>query len=305
MSRFTLTLISMFLFAVCVAAQQTVDPSYLPVVGEVAFRQGMGPIIFIDEAHNNYHTAEGRYKPFADLLKAHNCSVFPSKDVVMTGQLRKCDIFVIANALGARNVEDWSLPVEDAFGAGEIVALDNWVRDGGSLFLIADHMPMPGAIDRLARRFGVVFSNGLAMYHGKSSRGLLFVKENETLCRHWITETQLDGRAVDSVVSFTGSAFRVEVPHRPLLLFGEEMVSLEPGRAWEFPEGTKRVQIEGWRQGAAIEHGKGRVVVFGEAAMFTAQKGSEGKLPVGMQTPAGERNAHLLVNIIRWLAGGG
>ena len=304
MSRFTLTLMSMSLFSLCLHAQQMYDPSYIPVVGEIAFQQGMGPIVFIDEAHNNYHTMDGRYKPFADLLKAHNCSVIPSKDIVTTGQLQKCDIFVIANALAPRNLEDWSLPVDDAFGAGEIVALDNWVREGGSLFLIADHMPMPGAIDRLARRFGVIFSNGFAWYQGKSSRGLLFVKENETLCRHWITETLLDNRAVDSIVTFTGSAFRVEVAHRPLLLFGEDMISLEPVKAWEFPEGTRRVQIEGWRQGAAIEHGKGRVVVFGEAAMFTAQKGGDSSMPVGMQTPAAARNAQLLVNIIRWLAGG-
>ncbi len=302
MSRLTLTLMSLFLLAVAATAQQTADPSYTPKIGEAAFAPGAGPIVFIDEAHHNFHTAGGGYKPFADFLGAHHCTVLPSKETVSVEHLKKCDIFVIANALAASNADNWSLPVYEALSAAEIDALDQWVRDGGSLFLIADHMPMPGAVDKLARRFGVVFSNGFAMYKEKKTRGLLFVRDNETLCKHWITEALLDGGRVDSVVSFTGSAFRVEASHRPLLLFGEDMVSLEPETAWEFKESTKRVNIEGWRQGAAIEHGGGRVVVFGEAAMFTAQRSGSNSAAVGMHTTEGMHNSRLLINIIRWLA---
>jgi hypothetical protein len=304
MSRLTLTLMSLFLVISIAAGQQTADPSYKPIVGESAFAPDMGPVIFIDEAHHNFHTAGGGYKPFADLLLAHNCTVLPSREEITLEHLRNCDIFVIANALAERNVQEWSLPVDEALKDMEIDALDQWVREGGSLFLIADHMPMPGAVDKLAKRFGVTFSNGFAMYKGMRTRGLLFIRDNETLVSHWITDTRLDGVRVDSVVSFTGSAFRVEVSHRPLLIFGEDMVSLEPETAWEFTESTKKVNIEGWRQGAAFEHGKGRVVVFGEAAMFTAQYGGRGTIAVGMHTPEGAHNSRLLLNIIRWLAVG-
>ena len=34
-----------------------------------AFAPGAGPLVCVDEAHNNYHTANGRYRPFADLLR--------------------------------------------------------------------------------------------------------------------------------------------------------------------------------------------------------------------------------------------
>jgi hypothetical protein len=301
MSRFTLTLISLFLLSFQIHAQQEADPAYVPLVGEAAFEPDAGPIIFVDEAHNNYHTIEGRYKPFAELLRAHNCSVLPSTVEVTVDHLRGCDIFVISNALAERNIGQWSLPVDEAFAEAEINALDAWVYSGGSLFLIADHMPMPGAVDGLARRFGIVFSNGFALYQGMRTRGLLFVRDNQTLCRHWITDTWLDGGPVDSVLTFTGSAFRVEVPHRPLLMFGDGMQSLEAETAWEFTDETPRVDIEGWRQGAAFEHGEGRVVVFGEASMFTAQR-SRGGLAIGMHVPEAPHNQRLLVNIIRWLA---
>jgi hypothetical protein len=49
--------------------------------------------------------------------------------------------------------------------------------------------------------------------------------------------------------------------------------------------------------------GRGRVAVFGEAAMFTAQLAGPERTPVGMNDPAAARNAQLLLNLMRWLAG--
>jgi hypothetical protein len=56
----------------------------------------------------------------------------------------------------------------------------------------------------------------------------------------------------------------------------------------------------GSSQGLAFTHGKGRVVVLGEAAMITAQKVEE--LRFGMQIPGNDNEAFAL-NIVRWLAG--
>jgi len=283
-------------------AQQTGDPTYVPPVAEQAFADGSGPVVFIDEAHHNYHTAEGRYRTFAEFLRAHNCMVLPGTQPLSLPVLSSADIYVIANALAETNVEDWSLPVANAFTTEEIDALALWVREGGSLFLIADHMPFPGAVDSLALRFGIRFSNGYAFYEGKPGRGMMFTRINEAVLPHWITDTPLDGRPVDSVVTFTGSAFRVEGKHAPLLTFGGRMFSVEPDSAWVFTDRTKRVSIEAWRQGAALTYGRGRIVVFGEAAMFTAQVSGERRIPMGMNAPEGKHNPPLLINIIRWLA---
>ena len=46
-------------------AQQVSDVAYKPPVPRPAYKSGKGPRIVIDEAHHNFHTAEGRYKPFA------------------------------------------------------------------------------------------------------------------------------------------------------------------------------------------------------------------------------------------------
>lgn len=290
--------------AACAHAQQEGATNFIPTVGETAFAEVSGPVILIDEAHHNYHTAEGRYGTFAEFLRKHHCTVLPSTQPVSLPVLSAADIFVIANAQGERNVDEkhWCHPIDSAFTAEEIDDLAAWVRDGGSLFLIVDHMPFPGAIDNLAQRFGISFSNGFAWYEGRSARGMMFTRMHDAVRSHWITDTPLDGRRVDSVVTFTGSAFRIEGEHHPLLVFGARIFSVEPDTAWVFHDNTPRINVEGWRQGAALEFGRGRIVVFGEAALFTAQVSGANRMPMGLNAPGGENAAPLLVNIIRWLA---
>jgi hypothetical protein len=54
-------------------------------------------------------------------------------------------------------------------------------------------------------------------------------------------------------------------------------------------------------QGAVIVFGKGKVAVFGEAAMFSAQLAGPNKVPMGMNAPGAEKNAQLALNVLRWL----
>ena len=49
--------------------------------------------------------------------------------------------------------------------------------------------------------------------------------------------------------------------------------------------------------------GKGKVVVFGEAAMFSAQLGGPDKIKFGMNNDIAPENFQLLLNIIHWLDG--
>jgi hypothetical protein len=50
-------------------AQQVEDSEFKPAVESPAFAEGKGPVVWIDEAHDNFHTASGRYQPFARLLR--------------------------------------------------------------------------------------------------------------------------------------------------------------------------------------------------------------------------------------------
>jgi len=51
------------------SAQQVPDLKYQPPVPSPAYQKDQGPHVAIDQAHNNFHTATGRYQPFADLLR--------------------------------------------------------------------------------------------------------------------------------------------------------------------------------------------------------------------------------------------
>ena len=131
-------------------AQQVPDLAYKPPLPRPAYESGNGPRVAIDEAHHNFHTANGRYKPFADLLRRDGYRVDGLGKPLLSDSLEGADVLVIANALNERNVEDWSLPTPSGLMADEIAAVRAWVEKGGSLFLIADHMPFPGAASDLA-----------------------------------------------------------------------------------------------------------------------------------------------------------
>ena len=46
-------------------------------------------MVAIDEAHSNFHTASGQYKPFTDLLTADGYRVVGWKDTFAAGVLAK------------------------------------------------------------------------------------------------------------------------------------------------------------------------------------------------------------------------
>lgn len=284
------------------AAQQRADLQYEPPLPRPAYEPGSGPRIMIDEAHHNFHTADGRYKPFALLLRRDGYRVDAMRKRLSSRVLEDVQVLVIANALHRRNVRNWSLPTPSAFSEEEIVALHTWVEAGGSLFLIADHMPFPGAAAELAEAFGVVFSNGYARRaHGKRGKPDIF-KPGAGLEESVVTMGRTEAERVTVIATFAGSAFQPPKDATPILVFDKGSVSVETEKAPGFTPNAARIPIEGWCQGAAIEVGKGRVVVFGEAAMFSAQFKGRQDRAVGMNAPEAGQNHQLLLNVIHWLS---
>ena len=216
--------------------------------------------------------------------------------------LKPFRILVIANALHERNVSDWSLPTPSAFSPAEIEAVRNWVKQGGSLLLLADHMPFPGAAGDLAKAFDIRFSNGFA-FDPEKSNPLVFTKANGTLREHAILKGRNPKEQVEKVATFTGQAFEIGKDATPLLVFPEGSFSLNPAIAWKFDKETPRQALDGWCQGAVLEFGKGKVAVFGEAAMFTAQEIGEKKEALGLNSPAAPDNQQFLLNLTHWLSG--
>lgn len=281
-------------------AQQIGDPDFNPPIINPANKIGEGSIIYIDEAHNNFHTMDGRYKPFADLLARDGYVVRPLKDTFSQKSLEDADILVISNALNSRNVHDWTLPTPSAFTQEEINNIVNWVESGGSLFLIADHMPFPGAAENLANEFGFKLNNGFA-YDTTGTGTVLYIREDGTLKDNFITNGRTVQDKVDSIYSFTGQAFQIPQDAISVLFLNENFISLMPDTAWNFKDDTPQISVSGWSQGAVREFGKGKVAVWGEAAMFSAQIAGEKKTKVGMNAPKAKYNYQLLLNIIHWL----
>jgi len=87
------------------------------------------------------------------------------------------------------------------------------------------------------------------------------------------------------------------------LVFDETNLLLLPDTAWIFHSKTPIRRIEGWAQGAFKEYGKGRIVVFGEASIFSAQIGQPGNRKMGMNRDDAKDNYKLLLNSIHWLDG--
>ena len=147
-------------------AQQVADTNFRPPIEKPAYPEGKGPVVLIDEAHSNFHTATGRYLPFAELLRRDGYVVQASAGRFTAEVLKAGRVLVISNALNEKNQNDWKPPHLPAFTAQEVAAVRDWVAGGGSLLLIADHPPWSAAAEDLGKAFGVRFRNGVAVNPG-------------------------------------------------------------------------------------------------------------------------------------------
>ena len=287
-------------------ADQRSDQNWSPSVANPEFPSGDGPLVLVDANHGNFHTIEGRYAAFAELLRLDGYQVRSTTGVVTNELLREADVFVISNAIrGGKNAK-WILPTPAAFAPDEIGAIVQWVKEGGSLLLIADHMPFPGAAAVLANEFGIVFINGYAKESVDEGGMLTFDRSSGLLADHPITRGRDASEAIESVTSFTGQAFRVVGDAFSLMRMPDDWAVFLPTEAGLIGESTPYVSTRGLVQGAVLDFGGGRVAVFGEAAMFTAQSwtrpdGSTGRR--GLNHPLAKDNAQFLLNLMRWLSG--
>jgi hypothetical protein len=263
------------------------------------------PRVMIDRAHHNAHTARGKYRPFAELLRMDGYDVTSGKRGFSAGSLKHTDVLVIVNAAGAGhpNLFGINLPFPErgelsdpAFSDREIEAVQAWVRDGGSLLLIADHAPYGSAASSLALAFGVHMHKGFTEIPDEPSDPMDFSVGNKRLAVNAIVDGTDSTTFVNRVYTFTGQSLDGP-PHATVLLH------LPPNAIEYMPQGGEgRVEMKeekaGSAQGLAFDYGKGRVVVLGEAAMLTAQVYKDDHF--GMSTP-GCDNQQFALNLMHWL----
>jgi len=306
------TIIIAILLAGCGSSEQVPDKAYLPVISHPAYETGKGPAVCVDESHNNFHTLNDRFWAFGELLRRDGYVVVSNKEKFGVNVLKRCSILVIANAqLESDDWDGYPYPTPSAFTDEEIEAVQSWVRGGGSVLLIADHMPLAGVAQKLALTFDVRFNNGFAVegYQDESKRDAafqaptIFRLEDYTLSSHAITNGRTADEAITSIRTFNGQAFQAPDSAQPLLILPSNFISLMPEKAWRFDSDTKRIPVGGWLQGAVMPFGSGRTAFFGEAAMFTAQLIEPGGEPMGMNAPQAEQNFQFILNLMHWLSG--
>jgi hypothetical protein len=229
-------------------------------------------------------------------------------------------VLVIANARGSENPNDAARP---AFSESECDAVERWVRAGGALLLIADHAPFGSAAHNMALRFGVEMGRGY-VFDPQHSDGnptfLVFSAENGLLGNHAVLRGHSESERVHRIVAFTGQSLSIPNGATALMMLatsafevdsyaaGMERLSTSAGRSGSKTAGDSPGRSDAGRaQGIALVFGRGRLIVVGEAALFSAQflrarKAGEHDLRFGMNAP-GNDDKQFVVNALHWLSG--
>jgi len=295
-------LVAVLMLTIGAVAQQVADPGFDTHVVKPAYTKKHPKVLF-DEAHNNFHTSTGRYKPFADLITSDGYSVAPNKQKLSKQTLAGFDALVISNALGAPQMNSPEAG-NSAFTDDECDAIRDWVRAGGSMLLIADHSPMGAAAERLSLRFGVEMSKSFtgdpSNYDVESdNEGFIkYNRENNGLGTHPILEGRNATERVSRIIAFTGQSLKGPKDSVAFMKLSDTAID-----AIYKIDGTlvSKSSAAGRAQGVALKFGRGRVVVLAEAAMMSAQLAGPQKVKFGMNKP-GIDNRQLALNIMHWLS---
>src|SRR3970040_805783 len=145
------------------SAAQEPDTAFRARILRPAYGPGSGPLVCIDAAHANHHTASGRYAPFARLLRDDGYRIAELLEAWSDSGLAECAMLVVANALAESNTQDRSPPYPSALARAEIQAVAAWIQAGGGLLLVADHSPWAGAAGDLGLIFGFHMLNAYAV----------------------------------------------------------------------------------------------------------------------------------------------
>jgi hypothetical protein len=264
-------------------SELTVDDSFDPPIGKPAFPAGRGPAVAVDENHRNVVSLQTYFGPVGRFLRKDGYSVASGAEAFTPKGLAKTRVLVIANAQALEG----SPAGASAFSEAEIAAVEAWVSKGGGLLLIADRAPFGGPARSLARPFKVTLDDNTILRRGTDGKpdGVLTI------------DVAADGEKTHPV--FAGVSTVVYV-------VGESLDG--PGPILRAPKGTYSGPTNQAADGPpaagkpiilAFSHGKGRVVVIGDAGIASAFGSRGGATHRGISEAD---NALFVRNTIRWLA---
>jgi hypothetical protein len=326
-------LLALLLLAVAAAParseRQVEDTTYAPTVAKPAFT-GRRPVVMMDEAHRNQFTMKANYRAFANLLSQDGLDVVPGVQAFSPQSLKACQVLVVADAVGAADART-AAARSSAFRIPECDAVRDWVRAGGSLLLIADHAPFASAMDSLAVRLGVDMGKSTTVDTRRTDPEtgnmgcIYFTRDLGLLGDHAIMRGRNQAERINRVATFTGQSLAGPPGSTGLLVLSPSALDLPftaDARTRATPEERRKadttsvvstpgaVTAVDRFQALAFGLGRGRVVVVGEASMFSAQfvlglearQRGKNRLRVGLNRPDLDDNQQFALNILRWLA---
>jgi hypothetical protein len=274
------------------------------------------PVILFDRGHHNYGQNSSQDEPgriIESFLESHGFEVRGLEGAITRHALAGVAVFHTSNALSAHNIGNWSLPNPSAFTTQEIDVLSGWVRSGGSLLMVIEHMPFGGSYRQLAAAFGIEVSNGFAVGRTRLSGwgedavalagNLLFRRNDETWPEHAVLSGALPYGEIDYLATDCGSAFALPPGATSLLTLDVDTVSLEPSVSWEFTPQTPRREVAGWSQAGILPFGDGKVAVLGDNFLISAPAYLEPPyIEDAAEAVRGAHNHQFTLNVYRWLS---
>jgi len=295
-------LLSVALCAGTTLAQHLPDTAYKTIVEHPAYSK-TSPRVMFDEAHYNFHTSTGRYKPFADLLMNDGYRIVVNRQSFTKKSLESFKLLVIANAL-AEDIDEAEAD-KPAFSDEECEAVREWVKSGGSLLLIADPGPFGKSAATLAKQFGVEMESSVTEDSANSAEEfraslIVYSRDNHQLLDHPITTGRDTSEKIGRVVVFAGQSMKGGQDAFAFLKLADSARDVKRN---DDGQATSATSAAGKAQGLAIKFGGGKVVVLAEADMLSALLGNPPENePIGMNYP-GIDNKQLTLNIMHWLSG--
>jgi hypothetical protein len=268
---------------------QRPDPTFDTSVTSPAYRTA-GPRLAFDVGHRNWHLPTDRYRPLAELLRHDGYDVRTIATDFSRAALDSVRVLIVANAMGPDGHEG-----RPAFTPAEDSVVADWVRAGGSLLLIADHVPFGSAAAPLAASFGVRMYLAFARddrNSGWDNERLIFSRANGLLSAHPITNGRSASERVTTVVTLTGQSLSIPEGATPLLRMDDQ--------SYDWESRQVRHSAKGHAQGIAMRFGMGKVVILGEAGMLSGQVDALGN-KMGMNH-SGNDDRQFALNVVHWLS---
>lgn len=273
------------------------DPNFTTKVEKPSFETENGPLIVIDEGHNNFFITTDLIQPLLELLKSDGYRIDFSRGQLDSAALDQADIFLVITPMSSAYT-DFEENYSEAYLSEELAVLERWVREGGSLIVFSEHFPFDIAVSGLLETFGISTSIGVTIDHDFSNESAgEIVFEGERLDkRHPIVAGK---RSVKKVASYGGSALRGD-GYTNIMQLSDHSMNIS--RNWMGVEGGPLGR--GNSQGLAGFYGDGRIAAFGDSNGFAAMifEDNISKDFVGMNDEAYDwRN--LVLNTFDWLSG--